>query len=341
MSANRLLQVSGMASPAAALQGIFRRPRDQDGTRGGEMLPTPPTAETGRPEGSPIEVQSLTLQARGLQPRRQRTRPAQPPGQTVPWTRCWRCGYPLHAFARYCSTCHWLKCGACQSCGCQHPDWRRRLDHRVSRSSTLLGWLVAGLVTLAWRTSTLEGDGGVWVVVSQNLATPVGPAVAALAVVALLWFLLGGRRRAQHDQTVSGLASAWTSRGANPSKWDPSEPTETGGSREAADQQAEGAPTRTAAGREGSELLHRAQAAALRGDRAGARRLLLQAAELDPTNETTWLWLAGVTEEPEQAITCLEQVLLLDPNNLRALQGLEEILERYAGDEIRQRGRAS
>lgn len=58
------------------------------------------------------------------------------------------------------------------------------------------------------------------------------------------------------------------------------------------------------------------------GRKDEARALLSKAVELDPYNEEGWLWLSGIVEMPEDQLTCLENVLAINPNNLRAQQGL-------------------
>ena len=45
---------------------------------------------------------------------------------------CWSCQRVLDPFAAYCSGCHWMICGACSSCGCQHPT------HRVSSRCAMI-----------------------------------------------------------------------------------------------------------------------------------------------------------------------------------------------------------
>ncbi len=64
-------------------------------------------------------------------------------------------------------------------------------------------------------------------------------------------------------------------------------------------------------------------AAALKGKRTTAERLLRASLTLDPRNHQAWLWLAGVIAKPEESIECLKRVLELSPNNLYALEGLE------------------
>ena len=65
-------------------------------------------------------------------------------------------------------------------------------------------------------------------------------------------------------------------------------------------------------------LLKEGAAAAKAGDRELARRLLLQSVEINPRNETGWLWLASVTDSLEDRMTCLQRVLEIDPNNEKA-----------------------
>jgi twitching motility two-component system response regulator PilG len=57
-------------------------------------------------------------------------------------------------------------------------------------------------------------------------------------------------------------------------------------------------------------------------DKALARRLLTQVTEQDPENEGAWLWLAGVTDEPAEAVAFLEKVLRINPDNERAKAGI-------------------
>ena len=77
------------------------------------------------------------------------------------------------------------------------------------------------------------------------------------------------------------------------------------------------------------ELLQQGIAAARAGQREQARALLVQLVEADERNEQAWLWLAGVVDDPEDMRTCLENVLDLNPGNLKAQQGLAWIEERH------------
>ena len=65
-------------------------------------------------------------------------------------------------------------------------------------------------------------------------------------------------------------------------------------------------------------------AAAKANLREEAREFLRQVCSDDPANEAGWLWLAGVTDEPKEAISHVEQALRLNPKNERAWAGLED-----------------
>ena len=58
--------------------------------------------------------------------------------------------------------------------------------------------------------------------------------------------------------------------------------------------------------------------AAQAGDRAKARASLLRAVELDPRSENGWLWLASISEYPEELLGFLNNVLDINPENERA-----------------------
>ncbi len=64
----------------------------------------------------------------------------------------------------------------------------------------------------------------------------------------------------------------------------------------------------------------------IRAHRAGktseARALLEKAVEADSYNEQAWLWLSAVVETPEEQRTCLNNVLVINPDNENARQGL-------------------
>jgi hypothetical protein len=61
------------------------------------------------------------------------------------------------------------------------------------------------------------------------------------------------------------------------------------------------------------------------GNKPEARALLERALELDEYNEQAWLWLSAAVETPEEQRTCLENVLVINPNNERARMGLKSL----------------
>lgn len=56
------------------------------------------------------------------------------------------------------------------------------------------------------------------------------------------------------------------------------------------------------------------------GNRVEARQMLLGVTEVEPDNETAWLWLASISEYPEELLVFLQNVLKVNPNNERALE---------------------
>jgi len=60
--------------------------------------------------------------------------------------------------------------------------------------------------------------------------------------------------------------------------------------------------------------------AANSGNRQVARVSLLRVTELDPKNENAWLWLASISEFPEELLAFLSRVLEINPENERALE---------------------
>ncbi len=60
--------------------------------------------------------------------------------------------------------------------------------------------------------------------------------------------------------------------------------------------------------------------AAQDGNRVEARKLLLCVTETDENNENAWLWLASISEYPEELLVFLNNVLRVNPGNERALE---------------------
>ena len=65
-------------------------------------------------------------------------------------------------------------------------------------------------------------------------------------------------------------------------------------------------------------MLSNAIESAQEGDRIEARRKLLRITEIEPLNETAWLWLASISEYPEELLIFLNNVLDINPENERA-----------------------
>lgn len=68
------------------------------------------------------------------------------------------------------------------------------------------------------------------------------------------------------------------------------------------------------------EALRNGIRAAQAGDRSRARTELLTAADLDPSSESAWLWLASISEYPEELLVFLNNVLDINPQNARAIE---------------------
>jgi tetratricopeptide (TPR) repeat protein len=65
------------------------------------------------------------------------------------------------------------------------------------------------------------------------------------------------------------------------------------------------------------------------GERSKASELFQHALLLDPYNLDAWLWLAALTNDPDQRIFYLNQALLLDPQNRTALDGLHALNQQH------------
>lgn len=68
------------------------------------------------------------------------------------------------------------------------------------------------------------------------------------------------------------------------------------------------------------ELLREGVKAAQAGNRLTARTLLMRVTEIEPSNENAWLWLASISEYPEELVVFLKNVLEINPHNERALE---------------------
>ncbi len=73
------------------------------------------------------------------------------------------------------------------------------------------------------------------------------------------------------------------------------------------------------------QLLREGMVAARAGDKQTAREKLREVVALDQYNEKGWFWLASVAETLEERRTCLGNVLVINPNNEKAKQLLEQL----------------
>lgn len=68
------------------------------------------------------------------------------------------------------------------------------------------------------------------------------------------------------------------------------------------------------------------------GDKLRARAIFTEIVRLNPRDEEAWLWLAACTDIKEQQIYCINRVLSLNPNNVRAQKGLSVIAKSPNAD---------
>lgn len=73
------------------------------------------------------------------------------------------------------------------------------------------------------------------------------------------------------------------------------------------------------------QLLRQGVEAIRAGNKQRGRELLLQVVEEDDRNELAWLWLSATTDDRDEKIVCLENVLTINPENEKARQGLEKL----------------
>ena len=67
-------------------------------------------------------------------------------------------------------------------------------------------------------------------------------------------------------------------------------------------------------------LLKKGISAAQDGERVQARTLLITATEIAPRSEDAWMWLASISEYPEELLAFLNNVLDINPDNQRAAE---------------------
>ena len=77
-------------------------------------------------------------------------------------------------------------------------------------------------------------------------------------------------------------------------------------------------------------LLREGIAAARGGDKAKTRELMQQVTELDPQNQTAWLWRANCAESVEESLDCLRNATAINPNHEATHNALPDALVRVA-----------
>ncbi|MBI5649771.1 MAG: tetratricopeptide repeat protein [Chloroflexi bacterium] len=66
------------------------------------------------------------------------------------------------------------------------------------------------------------------------------------------------------------------------------------------------------------------------GQKPWAYHLLVRATQMDGQNDQAWMWRAGVTDDLAETVSCLEQSLKINPQNMRARAGLHWARTRLA-----------
>ncbi len=77
-----------------------------------------------------------------------------------------------------------------------------------------------------------------------------------------------------------------------------------------------------------SELVQQGIAAVKAGNKAQARRLLGRAIQEDPRSEQAWLWLSAAVDDDQERLTCLDQVLAINPDNEMARRGAAALRQK-------------
>jgi len=93
-------------------------------------------------------------------------------------------------------------------------------------------------------------------------------------------------------------------------------------------------------------LLQQAMSAMRAGHELTARDIFLEVVEINPRNETAWMWLTGLLDDLDDCIYACEQVLEINPNHASVKQYLSQLLVEkkkrqeaqrlYLEDQVRQ-----
>lgn len=81
------------------------------------------------------------------------------------------------------------------------------------------------------------------------------------------------------------------------------------------------------------QLMREGIEAARAGDKAEARDKFEQVTELDEKNERAWFYLAQVVEADEEKRVCLENVLVINPDNEKARQQMDRLQSKLKAEE--------
>ena len=81
---------------------------------------------------------------------------------------------------------------------------------------------------------------------------------------------------------------------------------------------------------EPEQLLREGIAAARGGDKAKTREIMQQVTELDPQNQTAWLWRANCAESAEESLDYLRNASAINPNHEATRKALPDALVRVA-----------
>jgi hypothetical protein len=73
-------------------------------------------------------------------------------------------------------------------------------------------------------------------------------------------------------------------------------------------------------------LLQQAMSAVRAGHELTARDIFLEVVEINPRNETAWMWLTGLLDDLDDCIYACQQVLEINPNNINVNQYLDQLL---------------
>lgn len=84
---------------------------------------------------------------------------------------------------------------------------------------------------------------------------------------------------------------------------------------------------------DGNNDLRAGIVAAQSGNKYEARACLLRAVSVEPRNEIAWLWLSSVVPTTEQALKCIDHLLVINPANTHALQAKETLQVRMLLEE--------